>query len=206
VRTTRPVTQVTKQRALWTLCSSKSSWRAWRYFLVFPGDQGHICSTANSFQLRKPIQVTISYLFSYPCFRITTVSYLCRDEHQSIFNRYWLRRVTSKLRAQFPWLASSILIQPCSFLPVTVAEPSKACTVFARSEAGIMGSIPTQDMGVWCVCMFFCVCGVLCLGRGLATSWSPVQGVLPSVNDQESEKSALCSKSGSKPPSGGKRK
>jgi hypothetical protein len=27
----------------------------------------------------------------------------------------------------------------------------------------------------------FCVCVVLCLGRGLATSWSLVQGVLPSV-------------------------
>jgi hypothetical protein len=38
-----------------------------------------------------------------------------------------------------------------------------------------------------CVCAFFCVCVVLCLGRGLATS-------LPSVNDQETEKSALCFK------------
>jgi hypothetical protein len=47
-----------------------------------------------------------------------------------------------------------------------------------------------------CVCAFFCVCVVLCLGRGLATSWSPLQGVLPSVNDQESEKSALYSKVG----------
>jgi hypothetical protein len=45
-----------------------------------------------------------------------------------------------------------------------------------------------------CVCAFFCVCVVLCLGRGLATSRSPVQGVLPSVKDQETEKSALCSK------------
>jgi hypothetical protein len=35
-------------------------------------------------------------------------------------------------------------------------------------------------MDVWCMCLF-CVCVVLCLGRGLATSWSPVQGVLPSV-------------------------
>jgi hypothetical protein len=32
--------------------------------------------------------------------------------------------------------------------PVTVAERSKACTVFARSEAGIMGSNPTQGMDV----------------------------------------------------------
>jgi hypothetical protein len=28
----------------------------------------------------------------------------------------------------------------------------------------------------------FCVCAVLCLGRGLATSWSLVQNVIPIVN------------------------
>jgi hypothetical protein len=27
----------------------------------------------------------------------------------------------------------------------------------------------------------FCVCAVLCIGRGLATGWSPVQGVQPNV-------------------------
>jgi hypothetical protein len=31
-----------------------------------------------------------------------------------------------------------------------------------------------------CMCLF-CVCVVLCLGRGLATSWSLVKGVQPSV-------------------------
>jgi hypothetical protein len=32
------------------------------------------------------------------------------------------------------------------------------------------------------VCVrLFCVCVVLCLGRGLATGWFPVQGVLPTV-------------------------
>jgi hypothetical protein len=38
-------------------------------------------------------------------------------------------------------------------------------------------------LGAWMfngVYMFSCVC-VACLGRGLATSWSPVQGVLPPV-------------------------
>jgi hypothetical protein len=39
-----------------------------------------------------------------------------------------------------------------------------------------MGSNPTQDMNVWCVYAF-----ILCLGRGLATSRSPVQGAIPSV-------------------------
>jgi hypothetical protein len=38
-------------------------------------------------------------------------------------------------------------------------------------------------MNVWCVCV------VLCLSIGLATGWSPVQGVLPSVkNDYGTEK------------------
>jgi hypothetical protein len=32
--------------------------------------------------------------------------------------------------------------------PVTVAERSRICTVFARSEAGIVGSNPTQGMDV----------------------------------------------------------
>jgi hypothetical protein len=33
-------------------------------------------------------------------------------------------------------------------VPVTVAERSKECTVFARSEAGIVGSNPSQGMDV----------------------------------------------------------
>jgi hypothetical protein len=53
-------------------------------------------------------------------------------------------------------------------------------------------------MDIYCLCAFFCVCVLLCLDRGLATNQSPVQGVLPTVYDQETDKSALCSKSGSK--------
>jgi hypothetical protein len=53
-------------------------------------------------------------------------------------------------------------------------------------------------MDVWCVCAFFCVYVVLCLGRGLATGWSLVQGVLPPVNDQETEESPPMLQSGSK--------
>jgi hypothetical protein len=36
----------------------------------------------------------------------------------------------------------------------TVAERSKICTVFTLSEAGILGSNPTQDMDVWCLCVY----------------------------------------------------
>jgi hypothetical protein len=39
-------------------------------------------------------------------------------------------------------------------MPVLVAERSKACTVFPRSEAGIVGSNPTQGMDVWYVYVF----------------------------------------------------
>jgi hypothetical protein len=56
---------------------------------------------------------------------------------------------------------------------------SKAWTVFARLNTGIVGSNPTRGMDV-CVHLF-CVCIVLCVGSGLATGWSPVQGVLPTV-------------------------
>jgi hypothetical protein len=62
---------------------------------------------------------------------------------------------------------------------ITVAARSEAWTVFARSNAGVVGSNPTQGMNV---CLrLFCVCVALCVGRGLATGWSLVQGDLPIV-------------------------
>jgi hypothetical protein len=62
-------------------------------------------------------------------------------------------------------------------LPGTVAERSKAWIVFARSDGMIVGLNPTR---AWMsgVCVSF----VLCLGSGLATSWSLVQGALHIVN------------------------
>jgi hypothetical protein len=65
------------------------------------------------------------------------------------------------------------------FLPITVAAWSNAWTVFACLDAGIVGSNPTEGMDV-CVCVYS-VCVVLYVGSGLATGWSPVRGVLPSV-------------------------
>jgi hypothetical protein len=44
-------------------------------------------------------------------------------------------------------------------LLITVASPSKAWTVFFRSDVGIVGSNPTWDIDV-CV-LLFCVCAVL---------------------------------------------
>jgi hypothetical protein len=55
-----------------------------------------------------------------------------------------------------------------TLVPVTLAVRSKACTVFAGSESGIVGSNPTQT---WmCVCVCACVFMCLCTTRGLETS------------------------------------
>jgi hypothetical protein len=61
-------------------------------------------------------------------------------------------------------------------MPITEAARSEAWTVFTRSNACIVGSNPTQGKNVWV--RLFCVCVDLCIGRGLATDWSPVQRVL----------------------------
>jgi hypothetical protein len=64
-------------------------------------------------------------------------------------------------------------------MPITVASRYKAWTIFARSCIGIVGSNPARGMDV---CLhLICVCVVLFVGNGLATGWSPVQGVLPTV-------------------------
>jgi hypothetical protein len=59
--------------------------------------------------------------------------------------------------------------------PMTVAARSKVWTVFARSNAGIVGSNPTQDMDVCVRLRLFRVCVILCVNSGLAMGWSPVQ-------------------------------
>jgi hypothetical protein len=48
----------------------------------------------------------------------------------------------------FSLLTKIIVFTIMSHPPVTVAGGSKACTAFARSEAGIVGSNPTQGMDV----------------------------------------------------------
>jgi hypothetical protein len=64
-------------------------------------------------------------------------------------------------------------------LPIIVVALSTAWTVSIRWNTDIIGSNPTRDMDV-CV-RLFCVCVVLYIDSGLATGWSLVQGVLPSV-------------------------
>jgi hypothetical protein len=61
--------------------------------------------------------------------------------------------------------------------PISIAERSEASTVFGRSNVEIAGSNPARGMDI---CVSLC-CVVLCVGRGLASGRSPVQGVLPIV-------------------------
>jgi hypothetical protein len=65
--------------------------------------------------------------------------------------------------------------------PVTVIELSKAWTVLARLDAGIVGSNHTRgmDLYVYVYSMFV----LSCVGRGLAMSSSFVKGALPTVLD-----------------------
>jgi hypothetical protein len=64
--------------------------------------------------------------------------------------------------------------------PVTLAARSKAWNVFARSNTGTVGSNPTRGMAV-------CVYSMIILGSGLAMGWFPLQGVLPTLLDLETE-------------------
>jgi hypothetical protein len=52
-----------------------------------------------------------------------------------------------------------IIIIIIIIVPITVAERSKAGTVFVRWEAGIVGLNSTQGMDVWCAYVFIlCFC------------------------------------------------
>jgi hypothetical protein len=66
---------------------------------------------------------------------------------------------------KFYFFTSIILIQRFKLRlfklkePVTVAARCKACTVFALSEAEIMGLNPIKGMNVWYMYMFIlCLC------------------------------------------------
>jgi hypothetical protein len=64
---------------------------------------------------------------------------------------------------------------------------SKAWTVLARLDAGIVGSNPTRGTDVYVYVYVYSMFVLSCVGRGLAMSWSLVQGVLPTVLDKETE-------------------
>jgi hypothetical protein len=72
-----------------------------------------------------------------------------------------------------------------SHIPCTAGHGSRAVEgMLLSSLARTLGSWVLILHKAWmfgmCMCLF-CVCVVLCLGRGLATSWPLAQGVLPFV-------------------------
>jgi hypothetical protein len=84
----------------------------------------------------------------------------------------------------------------------TIATWSKAWTVFARSDAGIVGSNPTQGMHVWCVCVCVCVCSVFVPCDRLITRprspsncekwlWNLIRGLGPELAGRAIEKIIL---------------
>jgi hypothetical protein len=63
-------------------------------------------------------------------------------------------------------------------LQITVAARSKARNILARLNIGIVGSNPTSGMDVR---LRVFVLAFSCIGIGLATGQSLIQGVLPTV-------------------------
>jgi hypothetical protein len=101
-----------------------------------------------------------------------------------IINEYIMKRFNWNLIQETKYIRAKCdrtlkIVFRTGRVPITEAARYNAWTVFAGSNAGIVGSDPTQGMDV-CV-RLFCVCVVVCEGSGLATGWSPVQGVLPTV-------------------------
>jgi hypothetical protein len=73
---------------------------------------------------------------------------------------------------------------------IRVTAPSQAWNVSSRSNAGTVGSKLTWGMDV-CVCVYS-VWVVLCVGIGLETGWSPLQGILPTLYRLRNWKSGQC--------------
>jgi hypothetical protein len=87
--------------------------------------------------------------------KITITSFWSR-----ILQEFWMR---------FSWIYSYNT-------PVTATARSNAWTVFAHSDAGVVGLNHTEGMDI-------CHYSLFVLGRTLATGWSLVQGFLPSVKN-----------------------
>jgi hypothetical protein len=76
---------------------------------------------------------------------------------------------------------------------ITVTAWSKAWTTFAARTLGSWARIPLE---AWMSVRLFRICVVLCLGSGLATGWSSVQGVLPTAYRLINWEGGQCPKNG----------
>jgi hypothetical protein len=104
-------------------------------------------------------------------------------KHASQGGRGKLTKLTTYIDSPSYWRRSIFGYAVLKLKPTTAAARSKTWTAFARSNAGIVVSNPTQGMDV-CVCLF-CDCVVLRVGSGFATGSPTFQGALPTVNWME---------------------
>jgi hypothetical protein len=135
--------------------------------------------------------MNLSVTYSFVC----GIRLECRELHSPGLDRYryvrfsrcyYLKRKQNSpetMSLEFPSLFNIgdylIYVNYLLKLPITVAAQSKAWTVFAHPNTGIMSSNPTWGMDV-CLRLFR-VCVVLRAGSGLATGWLSVLWVLPTV-------------------------
>jgi hypothetical protein len=87
------------------------------------------------------------------------------------YTRFWTRAAAVGSQRLTAWA----MVRPAVWY--------KAWTVLARLDAGIVGSSPTRGMDVYVYVYVYSMFVLSCVGRGLATSWLLIQGVLPTVLD-----------------------
>jgi hypothetical protein len=91
----------------------------------------------------------------------------------------------AEVREGEPSVLVAIYLSWINMVPILLhadhsATQSEAWNVFGLWNAAIVGSNPTQNMDVYIV-FVHSIFVILCVGRDLATGWSSVQGVLPTV-------------------------
>jgi hypothetical protein len=135
--------------------------------------------------LISPVWMLLLFLrlwswFHYHKFVFFFVSF---SKRMSIIYGWELMRLNTIILYEFTWnllpIQKRISIIGLFFWRPHKLTTSKAWTVFAGSNTGIVSSNPNRGIN-FCVCLFR-VCVVLCVGRGLATGLSPVERVLPTL-------------------------
>jgi hypothetical protein len=109
--------------------------------------------TSRCVAMRDYARLCYSYEQQLPC--------LCWTKHRKLLNPvmtqfHRLVNTCNYLQSRFnscPWGILWRLFPVTDCLPVTVTARSKAWTVFARSDAGIVGLNPSQGIDV-CVCVY----------------------------------------------------
>jgi hypothetical protein len=132
---------------------------AWKLLCLSPvGFYLHVFPQMSYLQrsVTRWITVTLAYLRLH--FKINAAILL---ERVQILPHSWrnLEKFVSSPHKFFHLIKCYHKILQILFPPVSVAERSKACTAFARPEAGIVRSNTTQSMDVWHVYVFIlCLC------------------------------------------------